>query len=327
MSTAPLPTAGAPAQPVRQVLHYDQLHRLGLHSWWRALLGIAVVGIGVFGLASVVLLLPFGLWLVATGQPLADGLDRLLDLSDPSPATLAYINLSLISAIPLVWFATRVLHGLHIGWASSVFRRLRWKYLLACLVAAFVALTATLAVGAFLPVDNATGMETSLNEFTSTTRDFLLVVVLLTPFQAAAEEYLFRGYLLQVVGGVVGARAFSVIGSAVLFALAHGLGQSWPIFIDRLAFGLVAGTLVVLTGGLEAGIAMHVLNNVVAFGIALAFGDMASALNPTEGSWWMLTTTLTQSLVYLGLAVLLARWMGVSATVSAPVLEPGARPV
>ena len=62
---------------------------------------------------------------------------------------------------------------------------------------------------------------------------------------------------------------------AVLFALAHGLGQSVPIFFDRLAFGLVAGLLVVLTGGLEAGIAMHVLNNWVAFGLTLAFGDMA----------------------------------------------------
>ena len=71
---------------------------------------------------------------------------------------------------------------------------------------------------------------------------------------------------------------------AILFALAHGLGQSAPIFFDRFAFGLVAGTLVILTGGLEAGIAMHVLNNWLAFGLALAFGDMGSSLNPTGGT-------------------------------------------
>ena len=29
---------------------------------------------------------------------------------------------------------------------------------------------------------------------------------------------------------------------------------------------------------------------------------MTSALNPTGGSWWKLPVTLTQSLVYLGLA-------------------------
>ncbi len=323
------PVTWPPAAPElsAQVLHYDQLHRLGKHSWWRSLLGLVVVGLGVFVLASIVLMLPFGLWMVATGQDLADGFTRLLDVTNPTPATLAYINLTLVSAIPLVWFATRVLHGLRIGWASSVFGRLRWRYLVACLGVSCVALAATLAVGALLPVEDPTGIGTTLNAFTSTTRDFLLVVVLLTPFQAAAEEYLFRGYLLQAVGGLVNARAFSVVGSAVLFALAHGLGQSWPVFIDRLAFGLVAGALVVLTGGLEAAIAMHVLNNVVAFGIALAFGDMAAALNPSEGTWWSLATTLTQSLVYLALAVLVARWMGLAATVAAPVLEPVQRGV
>ena len=84
------------------------------------------------------------------------------------------------------------------------------------------------------------------------------------------------------------------------------LARSWPIFFDRLAFGLVAGVLVILTGGLEAGIAMHVLNNWLAFGVALAFGDMNSALNPSGGTWWSIPVTLTQSLVYLGLAVYVA---------------------
>ena len=58
-----------------------------------------------------------------------------------------------------------------------------------------------------------------------------------------------------------------------------------------------------LTGGLEAGIAMHVLNNFLAFGLALAFSDMGSTLNPTGGTWWSIPVTLTQSLVYLALAL------------------------
>ena len=55
---------------------------------------------------------------------------------------------------------------------------------------------------------------------------------------------------------------------------------------------------------------MHVLNNWLAFGIALAFGDMGSSLNPTGGSWWSIPVTLTQSLVYLGLAWWVARSHG-----------------
>jgi hypothetical protein len=111
-----------------------------------------------------------------------------------------------------------------------------------------------------------------------------------------------------------------------VFGLAHGIGQSIPIFFDRFAFGLVAGALVVLTGGLEAGIAMHVLNNWLAFGLALAFGDMASTLNPSGGSWWSIPVTLTQSLVYLALALATARRMGLSSRADPAVLvAPRAR--
>ena len=156
------------------------------------------------------------------------------------------------------------------------------------------------------------------NDFTSTTRDFLLVIVILTPLQAAGEEFAFRGYLMQAFGGLFSSPVIAVALSSVLFALAHGLAQDLPVFVDRLAFGLVAGALVVLTGGLEAAIAMHVLNNFLAYGLALAFTDMSSALNPTGGSWWSLPGTLTESLVYLALATWWARRTGVASTASAP---------
>ena len=54
--------------------------------------------------------------------------------------------------------------------------------------------------------------------------------------------------------------------TALLFALAHGL-QNFPLFFDRFMFGLIAAWLVIRTGGLEAGIALHVLNNFLAFGL------------------------------------------------------------
>ena len=88
------------------------------------------------------------------------------------------------------------------------------------------------------------------------------------------------------------------------------------MFFDRFAFGVVAGILVIATGGLEAGIAMHVLNNFLAYGFALAFSDMTTALNPTGGSWWNIPVTLTQSVVYLAVALFAARRMGIATTVT-----------
>jgi uncharacterized protein len=315
-------------QPPPEELGYHLVHRLGRRGAWRPVVGVVLLIIGVFVLAPFLWQVPYVVWLVATGEPLGAGMDRLLNLDDPTPVGLAYVNLVLATAIPVTWLLTRFLHGLRPGWLSSVAPRIRWRFLLACLGLAVVALIATVVVSAVVPQQGG-GAElgTQPNDFTSTTRDFLLVVLLLTPLQAAGEEYAFRGYLQQAFGGLFGSRVLAVGLSALLFALAHGLGQSWPVFVDRLAFGLMAGVLVILTGGLEAGIAMHVLNNFLAFGLALAFSDMGSTLNPTGGSWWSLPGTLTQSLVYLVLATATARWMGLRTTVRGPVLERARGPV
>lgn len=314
-------TAAAP-------LGYHDLHKAGSRGKWRPVVGVLV------GLAAYMLLLP-GLWLavflaglVVSGQTVDGALDRTLSLENLTPTGLAYINVALASAIPLVFFLTWALHGLKPGWVTSVLPRMRWRLLATCIGLALVTLIATLLVAALMP-SGAAGEEVSgeLNDFTSKTRDFLLVILLLTPLQAAGEEYAFRGYLTQAFGGLFG-RVAAVVIPAVLFALAHGLGQAPPVFFDRLAFGLVAGVLVILTGGLEAGIAMHVLNNWVAFGVALAYGDISSALaTDGEGSWWMIPVTLTQSLLYLGLVLWVTRAMGLRNTAEPGVLAAPTRRV
>ena len=303
----------------------------GRPGWWRYVVGLVLMLAGLVIVAPLLLLGPFAIYYLANGADFVDSMSALVDTGDPTPAGLAYLNLTLAAAIPITWALVKLLHGLRPGWLASVRPRIRWAYLVACLGVSVVALIATLIVSALLPAQGeGTEISGQLNSFTDTTRDFLIVVALLTPLQAAGEEYAFRGYLMQAFGGLFRSRWVAVVASAFLFGLAHGLGQSAPIFFDRFAFGLVAGALVVLTGGLEAGIAMHVLNNWLAFGLALAFSDMGSALNPTGGSWWTIPVTLTQSLVFLGLAYVVARRMGLTdrtdpAVLPAVLVAPRAR--
>lgn len=303
-------------------LPYHLVLRGGRPGAWRPTVGVVALVAGMLIVAPLLLQLPLLTYLGLTGDDLLGDLERTLDLDDPTPLGLAYLNLVLAAAIPVTWLLVRYLHGLKPRWLASVMPRLRWRYLLVCFGLSFVALIATLLVSAVLPAqDTAVEMTGELNDFTRTTRDFLFVVLFLTPLQAAGEEYAFRGYLAQAFGGLFRSRVAAVVIPSILFALAHGVGQSAPIFFDRFAFGLVAGTLVILTGGLEAGIAMHVLNNWLAFGIALAFGDMGTSLNPTGGSWWTIPVTLTQSLTYLALALWVARRMGLRTRTEPAVLE------
>ncbi len=308
-------------------MEYHLLHRAGRPGAWRPILGTVALVAWMYLFASLVVVAPFLLVALLRGKEVGDTFSTLVDLDNPTPGSLAYLNLALASLIPATFVVSWLLHRLTPGWLTSVMPRMRWRFFVACLGLAVVALFATLVVSAMLPdAGAADGAEISgdLNAWTSTTRDFALVVLLLTPLQAAGEEYLFRGYLTQAFGGLFGSRVVAVVVPALLFALAHGIGQSLPVFFDRFAFGLVAGVLVIVTGGLEAGIAMHVLNNWLAFGLALAYGDLASSLNPTGGSWWSIPSTLTQSLVFLGLVWWVSRRRGLRTTADPLVLEPSA---
>ncbi len=284
----PSADSGAPA------LRYHQLHRLGRAGRLRAVLGVLALVVALLVVVPVVLI---GVY-TTIGEPFGDV------STDPlTPVGLAMVTLSLAAAVPVVVLTTRLAQELPSGWIASVVGRLRWGWLLTCFGLAVVALGAALLLSLLLPESGGATMDGTTNEVTERTVAFALIVLLLIPLQAAGEEYGFRGYLTQAVGGVASGRvgtAAAVVVPALLFALAHGV-QDPPVFIDRFMFGLVTGVLVIVTGGLEAGIAMHVLNNWVFFGLSLAVGDISDALAPVAGTWWLLPGTLVQSLGYLAL--------------------------
>jgi hypothetical protein len=203
---------------------------------------------------------------------------------------------------------------------------MRWRLFFIYVGFSVVALVATIVVGFFIPGESSVEMSTQLNPVTGTTVALALIVLLTTPFQAAGEEYVFRGYLLQAIGSFWSfpsvppwvARWLAIVITSVIFALGHGV-QNFPLFFDRFMFGLIAGWLVVRTGGLEAGIAMHILNNFLAFGYALAFSDLTSSLTATEIGWENIPLTLTQAGVYAGLVLLVARRTNVQRRTAPPV--------
>lgn len=229
-----------------------------------------------------------------------------------TPASMLYLNLSLASLTLIAMAVLRVVHRLSPRWLFSIQPGMRWRYFALCTGAAVLAIVAATAISQVLPNSHgASGV-------VSTPRGQMLataaVILLTTPLQALGEECLFRGYLLQVFGSWSRSRAVAVLATATLFALAHGI-QNAPLFFDRLTFGLMAGTLVILTGGLEAAIALHVLNNLVAFGMAVATNQLDAALTVTATSWWQVPITVTEYGLFAVFALLIARRVRLGRTV------------
>jgi uncharacterized protein len=237
-------------------------------KWWRPVLGLALLTV-VYAVAAVVVVV----------VSLLTGVDpdlALLNLVDP--VVLLITNLSLIVAIPSVWMAWAVAHGMRPGWSSSVLTRLRWRLLPRLIWLALITIGLGIGLSVLLGVlvgDEVTGPIPHLGWL-------LLVVVLTTPLQSAAEEYLFRGYLSQAIAGWIRApRAGAVISgvvTAALFSLAHAPPDFFT-FLDRFAFGLAASAVVWLTGGLEAAIVLHAVNNVIVFFLAGSLGEGLVAEN------------------------------------------------
>jgi hypothetical protein len=241
---------------------------------------------------------------------------------------MLYTNLGLASLVLVGWFVLRVVHGLPFTWLVSVRPGVRWKFFFACLGAAVAALVVSLVVGALLPgdVNDVHGHAAFPHGALLATG---IVILFTTPLQAMGEEFAFRGYLMQAFGSMTDAIARSFDASpqvarrwaqgvallltSSLFALAHGT-QNFPLFFDRFAFGLIAGIVVIVVGGLEAGIALHILNNLLAFGFAVALNQVDSTLTVSSTSWWQLPVTVVQNGVFLVLALWIARRMGLRNT-------------
>ena len=222
------------------------------------------------------------------------------DLS--SPGLVLVVNLVTAIAIPVVWLVWAAAHGMAIGWSSSVLGRLRWRlfpwYTLLAL--------ATLGMGICVSLTLALTQGGEVGSPVASYGWLVVVVLLTTPLQAAAEEYLFRGYLSQAVAGWVrrplAGAVLAALVSGTFFSFAH-LPPDFPSFLYYFSVGLAASAVVWLTGGLEAAIALHTVNNVVIFVLAGALGEdvLASTESPGGVPWFDVTLTLVTMAAFVAL--------------------------
>jgi membrane protease YdiL (CAAX protease family) len=287
------------------------------YAWWKPLVGVLFAVI-VFFVAQIALMVFLVIDALTEGgsKPLGERINDAGRLDHVTPWSMLYLNLGLASLTLVAWLVVRVVHGMRPRWLASVKPGFRWRFFFACFGLAVIAMGASLVVGAFLPGD-ANDTSGSVHFPTGQLLATAIVILFTTPLQALGEEYGFRGYLMQAFGSFSGSRVVALLFTSGLFALAHGT-QNFPLFFDRFAFGLMAGLLVILVGGLEAGIALHVLNNLIAFGIAIALNQLDSTLTVSSASWWQLPVTLVQDGLFLLLVLWVARRMGLRNTTEPP---------
>jgi membrane protease YdiL (CAAX protease family) len=261
--TTTLLDAPAPPVPVTPVA-YHRLARTARHRWWRPITGTMLI------LCALPVALVGGTGAVSAVVALFGGPDDFLSGSPEAELSLTLVTLGLF--VPVVLLAARWAQRRPAGTVSSVAGRLRLAWLRTCVLWAVPLLILSFVVLSFLPgpgvgVVRVGGERLALG---------LAVVILLVPLQAAGEEYLFRGWILQAFGSWLRSPWPGIVVSSLLFGLAHGIGSGASLLVTGF-FGLVTAVLTVRTGGLEAAIGLHVVNNVAAFGFMVVTGTMDTA--------------------------------------------------
>lgn len=96
----------------------------------------------------------------------------------------------------------------------------------------------------------------------------VIVSFALIPFQAAFEEVIFRGYLMQGFTAVLPVRLFALMATAALFAAMHSFNPEvkeygfFAVMPQYLTFGLIFGIATIFDNGIESALGAHAANNI-----------------------------------------------------------------
>ncbi|KOX20915.1 CAAX protease [Nocardiopsis sp. NRRL B-16309] len=259
----------------------EPYHRLGRNSrfrWWTPLLSLLVFGV-------LLVFLWIGIVLAITIVAVIGGSGLAPDaMSVGEVAGLAFGLAPTALLIPIVLFVVRVVQWRRVGTLMSVEGRLRWRWLLRCLTVAVVPVAMCLI--AFLYLVDSLAPGTGPVRATGGAEVFaaaVVVIVLLVPFQAAAEELTVRGLMMQLVGSLgagpgerrgrsAASRVLRSPGTAVLaggtlvpvlYAATHP-DDPW-VTSSLTVMGLGMAWLTWRTGGVEAAIGLHVVSSLVQF--------------------------------------------------------------
>lgn len=244
--------------------HYLALASHGKNDWWRYLLSLLLIAV---------------FWQFVGAVPLLLLMFRMVDDGDPTtnvdPATLRFegidsiwsylaINFTILGMLLGLFLAVRILHQRYLTTVVTPLGKVNWRRILQGFGVFFglIAL-ATLVEAAFKPAGYQVTFD--LRQFLV----FLPVALVVTPLQAAAEELLFRGYLMQWLGLLGKHPALPVLVSSLLFMAVHLTNPevAEDAYLVPLLYFLLALFLAIITvksNSLELAIGIHAANNLFA---------------------------------------------------------------
>lgn len=270
----PSPPSTTPTEPTG----YHQFWRAPGIAPWRPIIASVIIAVA-FVVISLIVTTVAMMIEVATGAISPDDLDTILLDGKVTPGMVLGNSIAIGLLVPTVLLLALLVKQ-RPRFLHSVTGRFRWAWFGLC------SLASLLVLGAATGIDI---LRTGLSELDLQIHPYtwwlLICLMLVTPFQAAAEEYMFRGVLLRTVGSwfrkPVVALAVGTLVNALLFMSIHGADDIW-LNIFYVVLGALLSYLTWRTGGIEAAAAVHIVNNMLGFAF-IPFQDVTGVFDRSAG--------------------------------------------
>ena len=235
----------------------------GKNAFWRYFLG----GVIPFLVSNIIGAIPLGIVMVTyaldgSGIPQKGGMPDFEMMGiDPNIGLLLILFPFLLSFFTLA-LLIKPLHNRTFGTVINGGRRVRWGRML------FSALVWIFLSALWLMWSVSSDPDNFI--LSNTSRSLMVlaaIAILLIPFQAAFEEILFRGYLMQGFTVLSRNRWLPIVVTSILFGLMHAINPEvqeygfMTMIPQYIFFGLVFAILTMLDDGIELAIGAHAANN------------------------------------------------------------------
>jgi membrane protease YdiL (CAAX protease family) len=289
---------------------------IGKNGFWRYILMFGVVLVASNTIGAIPLFIGYGIKAVSHPEiigKLASNPSDISVLGFDRNVSLLMMLFPFIAGILAFALLVKPLNGRNITQTINGTGSIRWKrFFISALVWAILSI---LYLVIYLGIDPANFV---LNNKSITLLYLALISILFIPFQAAFEEVLFRGYLMQGFAVIVRNRWFPLIMTSVLFALLHAFNPEVKNFgfitmmPQYLLFGLVFGIVTIMDDGIEAAMGAHTANNIF---LCIFVTNSSSALQTSAlyeqknlYPWAEFIGLLIASVIFIIVLKLIFRW-------------------
>jgi membrane protease YdiL (CAAX protease family) len=162
----------------------------------------------------------------------------------------------------------------------------------------------------------------TINNTTVSLIILIVITILFIPFQAAFEEVLFRGYLMQGFASVLKNRWFPLVMTSLMFGLMHAFNPEvkefgfYTMMPQYIVFGLIFGAITILDDGIEAAMGAHTANNIF---LCIMVTNKSSALQTPAlyvqnniAPWTEFAGLLISGIVFILVLKYIFKWEGFS---------------